>query len=111
MSGKIHPKKPVTYVPGPTLDTNSPAKFPNKGKEHGKTKSTKTVMSNATGPVYTSGDNSLVPDMHPSEYGVGKSMGQHAEKGFNPHSRKPTAVSENPVVTTPPYPLKKSYEK
>ncbi len=111
MSGKIHPKKPVSYVPGPTIDANDPAKFPNKGKEHGKTKSTKTVVSHATGPTWTSGDNALIPDMHPSEYGKGKSMGQHPEKDFNPHGRKPENVADKPVVTTPSYPLKKSYEK
>jgi len=111
MSVKIHPKKPVSYVPGPTIPQNDAAKFPNKGKEHGKTKSTKTVVPHAVGATFTSGDNALIPDMHPSEYGKGKSMGQHSEKGFVPINRMPCNVANEPVCTTPAYPLKKSYEK
>ncbi len=110
MSGKIHPKKPVSYVPGPTIPQNDPVKFVNKGKEHGKTMSGKTVVAQATGPTFTCNDPAVEQE-HASEYGKGKSMGQHAEKDFNPHGRKPVNVANAPVVTTPAYPLKKSYEK
>jgi hypothetical protein len=110
MSGKIKARNITSQATGPTFDHNDPAKFPNKGKEHGKTESGKTVVAQKTGPTFTCNDPAVhLP--HASEHGKGKSMGQHAEKGFNPHSRKPVNVADHEVVTTPPYPLAKSYEK
>jgi hypothetical protein len=110
MSGKIKARNITSQVTGPTFDHNDPAKFRNKGKEHGKTDSEDTVVSQKVGATFTCNDPAIsFPEA--SEYGKGKSLGQHAEKDFNPHGRKPVNVADNPVVTTPSYPLKKSYEK
>lgn len=107
---KIKARNITSQAVGPTFDHNSPAKFSNKGKFTGKTMSGKTVISQGTGPTFTCNDPAVkLP--HASAHGVGKSMGQHSEKGFVPISRKPVNVANEPVVTTPPYPLKKSYEK
>lgn len=109
-TGKVKARNITSQVTGPTFDHNSPAKFSNKGKEHGKTETDGTIVSQAEGATFTCNDPAInFPEA--SEYGKGKSLGQHAEKDFNPHSRKPVNVAEDPVVTTPPYPLKKSYEK
>jgi hypothetical protein len=110
MSGKIKARNITSQVPGPTFDHNDPAKFVNKGKFHGKTMSNKTVISQATGPTFTCNDPA-VKQAKPSSHGSGKSMGQHAEKDFNPHGRKPVNVADKPVVTTPTYGLKKDYRK
>lgn len=109
MSGKIKARNITSQVVGPTFDHNDPAKFPNKGKFTGKTMSGKTVISQAVGPTFTKNDPA-VKQAKASGHGSGKSMGQHSEKGFVP-TRKPTNVANDPVVTTPPYPLKKSYGK
>ena len=115
MSGKIHPKKPVSYMPGPTIPQNDAAKFPNKGKEHGKTKSGSTILPHAPGPTWTT-DKTHVPSMHPSEYGKGKELSSKAEPKFNPMKSTVNLVCDRTASaksgeTTPSYPLKKSYEK
>jgi hypothetical protein len=110
MSGKIKARNITSQVVGPTFDHNDPAKFPNKGKYTGKTMSGKTVIPQATGPTFTKNDPAVkLP--HASGSGKGKSMGQHPEKSFLPNQRKPVNVANDPVVTTPPYPLKKDYRK
>lgn len=110
MSGKIHPKKPVGGTQfGTTIENSDPAKFTSKGKFTGKTMSGKTVISQATGPTFTCNDPA-VKQAKASGHGVGKSAGQKSAKDFVP-TRKPVNVANEPVVTTPPYPLKKEYRK
>ena len=116
MSGKIHPKKPVGGTQfGTTVQDSDPAKFSNKGKEHGKTESGSTIVSQAVGPTFDCNDPAI---SFPSaeEYGKGKSLGQHTEGKFNPFTSKVNLVSQRTASaasgeTTPSYPLKKSYEK
>lgn len=108
-TGKVKARNITSQAVGPTFDHNDPAKFSNKGKEHGKTETDGTIVSQKEGPTFTCNDPAIsFPEA--SEYSKGKSLGQHAEKDFDPHGRKPSG-SDEPVVTTPPYPLKKSYEK
>lgn len=110
MSGKIKARNITSQVTGPTFDHNSPAKFSNKGKEHGKTETDGTVVSQKEGPTFTCNDPAFeFPEA--SEYGTGKSLGQKAKKDFVPIDRMPVNVADKPVSTTPTYPLKKSYEK
>ena len=109
MSGKIHPKKPIGGTQfGTTIHDSDPAKFPNKGKEHGKMDSSKTVRSQEVGATFTKNDPAIsFPEA--SEYGKGKSMGQKSKPAFVP-SEKPRSANDAPVHTGCD-PLKRSYEK
>lgn len=115
MSGKIKAKGVVSHAVGPTYTANDAAGFPNKGKEHGKTKSGSTILPHAPGPTWTV-DKPGVPSMHPSEYGKGKELSSKAEPKFNPMKSTVNLVCDRTASaksgeTTPSYPLKKSYEK
>ena len=115
MSGKIKARNITSQVTGPTFDHNSPLKFPNKGKEHGKTKSGSTILPHAPGPTWLI-DKPGVPSMHPSEYGKHKEMTSKAASNFNPMNASVNKVCDRTASaksgeSTPSYPLKKSYEK
>jgi len=114
-TGKVKARNITSQAVGPTFDHNDPAKFSNKGKEHGKTETDGTIVSQKEGPTFTCNDPAIsFPEA--SEYGTGKSLGTHAEPKFNPMVSKVNLVEQRTASaasgeTTPSYPLKKSYEK
>lgn len=114
-TGKVKARNITSQVTGPTFDHNDPAKFSNKGKEHGKTETDGTIVSQAEGPTFTCNDPAIsFPEA--SEFGEGKSKGQKTEGKFNPFVSKVNLVSQRTASaasgeSTPSYPLKKSYEK
>lgn len=114
MSGKIHPKKPVTHAVGPTYTVNDPAKFSGAGKSKGKTMSN-GVVDHAKGATYTANTTPIKMGNADKPAKSSKSMGE--KSWFDPHSSN-TSVKQRTATqdgsgspTTPAYPLKKEYRK
>lgn len=105
---KFKAAKPISQVPGATFEENDPAKF-NRGSTRGKTMSN-GVEDQSKGATFTCNETHI-PTMNADKPAKGsKVISDKKAPEFNPHSRKPSGSNE-PMVTTPPYPLKKEYRK
>ena len=112
-SGKVKATNVISQKEGPTFDSNDPAKFPNKGKAHGKTMSN-GVETWVPGPTFTC-NSTHIPTMNADKPAKEKELA--SKKWFDPHTDAESADaltaskggSGSPTERL--YPLKKSYEK
>lgn len=115
MSGKIHPKKPVSHAVGPVYTTNDSAKFKGPGKTSGKTMSN-GVVEEKVGPVFTE-NSTHIPTMNADKPAPAtKILTSGKDEKFNPMKSKVNLVSQRTASakggeSTPSYPLKKEYRK
>ena len=106
---KFKAAKPVAQVPGATFEENDPAKF-TRGSTRGKTMSN-GVEDQSKGATFTE-NSTHIPTMNADKPAKeSKTISDKKAPQFNPHGRKPCDASDEPVCTTPPYPLKREYRK
>ncbi len=111
---KIHPKKPVSQVTGPTFTENDPAKFKGEGKSRGKT-AANGVVDHARGPVFTE-NSTHIPTMNADKPAKESKV---IKSGSKPEFADRDATAEDLTAsksgsggpTDRPYALKSSYPK
>ena len=107
---KFKAAKPVTQATGATFTENDPAKFKGEGKSRGKTMSN-GVEDQSKGATFTCNETHI-PTMNADKPAKeSKVISDKKAPEFNPFGRKPCDANDEPVCTTPPYPLKKEYRK